>query len=80
VREAEFSNGEPRSYVVPPTNAAGGASIAPAALANYVVAHSEFSGLLSRRMVLSGLVANDANAAELPPSELPATETVNAGR
>jgi hypothetical protein len=31
-------------------------------------------------MVLSGLVANDANAAELPPSELPATETVNAGR
>ena len=57
------SNGEPDRYVTPaPTSSA---SIAPPArLANYVVAHSEYSGPLSRRMALLGLVATD-------PSEIP---------
>jgi sigma-E factor negative regulatory protein RseA len=32
----------------------------PARLANYVVAHSEYSGPLSRRLALSGLVAGEA--------------------
>ncbi len=77
----EFSNGEPASYVVPPVSGAAG-SIAPAALANYVVAHSEFSGPLSRRMVLSGLVGNEVPADEAPPVEpaAPTTEAADGGR
>jgi sigma-E factor negative regulatory protein RseA len=59
------SNGEPERYVTPaPTSSA---SIAPPArLATYVVAHSEYSGPLSRRMALLGLVATD------PESTVPA--------
>jgi negative regulator of sigma E activity len=56
--EARASNGEPDRYVTPAPNSS--ASIAPPArLANYVVAHSEYSGPLSRRMALLGLVATD---------------------
>lgn len=52
------SNGEPDVYVTPAPSSS--ASIAPPArLANYVVAHSEYSGPLSRRMALLGLVATD---------------------
>ena len=52
------SNGEPDRYVTPAPSST--ASIAPPArLANYVVAHSEYSGPLSRRMALLGLVATD---------------------
>lgn len=55
------SNGEPDRYVTPAPNSS--ASIAPPArLANYVVAHSEYSGPLSRRMALLGLVATDPDA------------------
>lgn len=51
-------SGEPESYVVPmPTERPGMA--APAQLANYVVAHSEYSAPLSRRSLLSALVAAD---------------------
>jgi len=59
--ERVASNGEPDRYVTPaPTSTA---SIAPPArLANYVVAHSEYSGPLSRRMALLGLVATDGEA------------------
>jgi sigma-E factor negative regulatory protein RseA len=63
--EARAGTGEPASYVVPPVND-GASAVAPAALANYVVAHSEFSGPLSRRLMLSGLVANEAAPAETP--------------
>jgi sigma-E factor negative regulatory protein RseA len=63
--EARAGTGEPASYVVPPVND-GASAVAPAALANYVVAHSEFSGPLSRRLMLSGLVANEAVPAETP--------------
>ena len=56
------SNGEPDLYVTPAPSSSG--SIAPPArLANYVVAHSEYSGPLSRRMALLGLVATDPDAA-----------------
>jgi sigma-E factor negative regulatory protein RseA len=56
--EARASNGEPERYVTPAPSSS--ASIAPPArLANYVVAHSEYSGPLSRRMALLGLVATD---------------------
>jgi hypothetical protein len=59
------SNGEPERYVTPaPSSSAS--IVPPARLANYVVAHSEYSGPLSRRMALLGLVATD-------PSEVPAT-------
>jgi len=56
--ESRASNGEPDRYVTPAPSSS--ASIAPPArLANYVVAHSEYSGPLSRRMALLGLVATD---------------------
>jgi hypothetical protein len=49
---------EPRSYVVPLPSSRPMALSAPQ-LANYVVAHSEFSGPMSRRSTLSALVATD---------------------
>jgi negative regulator of sigma E activity len=56
--EQRVSNGEPDRYVTPaPTSSAS--IVPPARLANYVVAHSEYSGPLSRRMALLGLVATD---------------------
>jgi negative regulator of sigma E activity len=65
------SNGEPDVYVTPAPSSS--ASIAPPArLANYVVAHSEYSGPLSRRMALLGLVATD------PESVAPADQDVDA--
>jgi len=60
------SNGEPDRYVTPALNAQ--TSLAPTArLANYVVAHSEFSGPLSRRMALLGLVASENGEAAVAP-------------
>jgi negative regulator of sigma E activity len=62
--EARVSNGEPDRYVTPaPSSSAS--IVPPARLANYVVAHSEYSGPLSRRMALLGLVATDP--AEVSP-------------
>ena len=62
--ESRVSSGEPDRYVTPaPSSSAS--IVPPARLANYVVAHSEYSGPLSRRMALLGLVATD-------PSEVPA--------
>jgi len=56
--ESRVSNGEPERYVTPaPSSSAS--IVPPARLANYVVAHSEYSGPLSRRMALLGLVATD---------------------
>lgn len=50
------------SYTTPaPSNSA--AIVSPARLANYVVAHSEYSGPLSRRMALLGLVGAEDDAA-----------------
>jgi len=51
------SNGEPDLYVTPAPSSSPGLA-PPARLANYVVAHSEYSGPLSRRMALLGLVAD----------------------
>ena len=75
--EERASNGEPDRYVTPAPNS-NASIVPPARLANYVVAHSEYSGPLSRRMALLGLVATD-------PSEVPAildeesSETAAAG-
>jgi sigma-E factor negative regulatory protein RseA len=56
------------SYVVPPAGAAsdGGPVPMSAALANYVVAHSEYSSPLSRPHLLSALVASDLAQADAP--------------
>jgi negative regulator of sigma E activity len=56
---APVSNGEPDRYSTPAPSSR--TSIAPPArLANYVVAHSEYSGPLSRRMALLGLVGTES--------------------
>ena len=60
VTERVISNGEPERYTTPVPNSS--TSIAPPArLANYVVAHSEYSSPLTRRMALLGLVASDGS-------------------
>ena len=78
--EQRVSNGEPDRYVTPAPSSS--ASIAPPArLANYVVAHSEYSGPLSRRMALLGLVATDPSdvAAVSDSSDDQSAEVVTTG-
>jgi sigma-E factor negative regulatory protein RseA len=56
---AGTSTGEPDRYSTPAPSSA--TSLAPPArLANYVVAHSEYSGPLTRRMALLGIVGAEA--------------------
>ena len=50
------------SYVVTPNNADARSFVLPTELANYVVAHSEFSTPVSRRNLLSALVASETGA------------------
>jgi sigma-E factor negative regulatory protein RseA len=70
---APASNGEPERYSTPvPSSSAG--MVPPTRLANYVVAHSEYSGPLSRRLALLGLVANES-AGETPATADPADFT-----
>ncbi len=70
----EPESGEPESYVVPMPSSSNG-SMASTQLANYVVAHSEFSGALTRRSALSALVTAEAlpavpeTAVVAPPAE-----------
>jgi len=67
-----ISNGEPERYSTPAPSSQ--TSIAPPAhFANYVVAHSEYSGPLTRRMALLGIVGADSQAdgSEEPRSEEP---------
>lgn len=73
------SNGEPASYVTPPAGRAGVAPIPPAQLANYVVAHSEYSSPLGRRNVLTGLIAGESQAVP-PAADAAAPETTAPGR
>lgn len=62
---------EPQSYVVPAARG-GTPFVPPAQLANYVVAHSEVSMPLSRRNLLSALVATEqAEPAPADPATLP---------
>ena len=64
--DASFASREPLSYIVPP--AAGSAVAAlPASLANYVVAHSEYSSPLVRSGLISSLVTGDASVTVATP-------------
>jgi hypothetical protein len=55
---APISNGEPERYSTPaPSSQTNMAP--PAHFANYVVAHSEYSGPLARRLALLGIVGTD---------------------
>ena len=51
---------EPDSYVIPATAAQGPTLVPPTELANYIVAHSAYSGPLMRRNALSALVGGDS--------------------
>lgn len=79
VDPAPASNGEPQSlYTTPPTSSQ--TSIAPPArFANYVVAHSEYSGPLARRMALMGILGTEAGAddGENAAAARPADGTAN---
>lgn len=59
------------SYIVPPTTSP--ATFVPATrLTNYVMAHSEYSSLLGRRSVLTGVLAEDESERTLSESGEPA--------
>ena len=64
---------EPDSYVVPAAAAQGPALVAPTELANYIVAHSEYSGPLMRRNALSALVGGESAAPQITAQPIPAT-------
>jgi hypothetical protein len=75
-----IGSGEPASYIVPPGS---GASLrpVPAALANYVVAHSEYSSPLARRGLLSSLVSSDSGQiVDAPPMAIVVDEGVDEAR
>jgi sigma-E factor negative regulatory protein RseA len=70
------TSGPSESYVVPKT--ATRRSIVPSTqLANYVVAHSEFSSPVNRRNLLSALMASEAGTAGAPSGSDEPTEDVN---
>ncbi len=56
------SAGEPDSYVTPAAASEAPVLVPPTELANYIVAHSVYSGPLMRRNALSALVGGDAAA------------------
>jgi sigma-E factor negative regulatory protein RseA len=63
------------TYVIP--KAIPRRSIVPSTqLANYVVAHSEFSSPVNRRNILSALMANDSGTAGAPPGSEEPSEDV----
>ena len=66
--EAVVATDAESSYVVP-TSTTQSAFIPATRLTNYVVAHSEYSSPLSRRSVLSGVLADDAEAQALESGE-----------
>jgi len=67
----------PASYVVPA--AVERRTVVPAELANYVVAHSEYSGPISRRMALLGILASENGTAPAQPQPADAgVETADA--
>jgi sigma-E factor negative regulatory protein RseA len=72
-------NGEPERYTTPAFTSRP-SIVPPTQLANYVVAHSEYSGPLSRRLALLGLVASDGPADVVTVSDSDAAGTNNDAR
>jgi len=68
-------NREPDSYVVP-KNTARRPVVPSTELANYVVAHSEFSSPVARRNLLSAFMASESGTATLPAGSEEPTEDV----
>jgi negative regulator of sigma E activity len=64
---------EPDSYVTPAAVAQGPVLVPPTELANYIVAHSAYSGPLMRRNALSALVGGDSAVPQATAQSLPAT-------
>jgi len=54
-------------YSTPAPNSSQTSIAPPASLANYVVAHSEYSGPISRRMALIGILASENGTASAQP-------------
>ena len=77
-RSTRGGSGEPERYSTPaPSSQTSFAP--PARLANYVVAHSEYSGPLARRMALLGIVGNEAQAEGGDANAAPNTSDKPAG-
>jgi len=68
-------NGEPDSYVVP-KNTARRLVVPSTELANYVVAHSEFSSPVTRRNLLSAFMASESGTTAPPAGSEELTEDV----
>jgi negative regulator of sigma E activity len=64
---------EAESYVVPASTSQGPELVPPTELANYIVAHSAYSGPLLRRNALSALVGGDAAAPTVTAQPISAT-------
>jgi negative regulator of sigma E activity len=64
---------EADSYVVPAAVPQGPVLVPPTELANYIVAHSAYSGPLMRRNALSGLVGGDSAVPQVTAQPIPAT-------
>jgi hypothetical protein len=67
---------EPDSYVTPAASTQGPAMVAPTELANYIVAHSAFSGPLMRRNSLSALVTGDSAVPQTTAQPIPPAAVV----
>jgi sigma-E factor negative regulatory protein RseA len=74
----EPSNGEPRSYVTPLNQSAGNTGLRTE-LADFIVAHSEYSTPLMRRNLLSAFVSSE-DASEPPATNAAALGSVRAGQ
>jgi negative regulator of sigma E activity len=64
---------EPDSYVTPAAVPQAPMLVPPTELANYIVAHSAYSGPLMRRNALSTLVSGDSAVPQATPQPIPAT-------
>jgi negative regulator of sigma E activity len=64
---------EPDSYIVPAAVTQGPGLVEPTELANYIVAHSAYSGPLMRRNAISALLAGDSTAPQVTAQPIPAT-------
>jgi sigma-E factor negative regulatory protein RseA len=76
VAQNESANTSPSEAYVVPTNVEPRSFMPPAELANYMVAHSEFAMPVSRRNLLSTVVANESGTAGASGESDGATEVV----